>query len=176
MTRRQLLAGAALASISLPGFGAGAASTVEIAEFAPNGRPLGTREVPKVVRSDAEWRAMLSPLAYDVTRHAGTERAFTGPGWDNHADGLYRCVCCGTALFDSHTKFDSGTGWPSFWKPISSTNVRETTDHSLFEVRTAVSCKLCDAHLGHVFDDGPRPTGLRYCMNAVALHFVPRAA
>nr|WP_208414979.1 peptide-methionine (R)-S-oxide reductase MsrB [Rhizomicrobium palustre] len=129
----------------------------------------------KIRKSDAEWRAALSPLAFDVTRHEGTERAFTGPGWNNHSDGLYRCVCCETALFDARTKFESGTGWPSFYRPISRLNVRETRDTSLFEVRTAVSCARCDAHLGHVFGDGPRPTGLRYCMNAVALHFVPRA-
>lgn len=150
------------------------AETVEIAEFSPAGRRLVTRRLSKVVRPDAEWRNLLSPLAYEVTRHADTERAFTGPGWDNHGDGLYRCVCCGNALFDSHTKYDSGTGWPSFWRPIAATNVAETRDRSSFDTRTAVSCTLCDAHLGHVFSDGPRPTGLRYCMNAVALHFVPR--
>ena len=176
MTRRKLLAGAALATLSLRAIGAAAADSVEIEEFSASGQDLGTRRLPKVERSDAEWQSMLSPLAYDVTRHAGTERAFTGPGWDNHADGLYRCVCCGTALFDSHTKFDSGTGWPSFWRPIASHNVREIRDHSMFEVRIAISCALCDAHLGHVFDDGPRPTGLRYCMNAVALRFAPRTA
>lgn len=173
MTRRQFFSSAALATLSVRSF---AASTVAIADFAPSGRALGIRRLAKIERSDAEWRAMLSPLAYEVTRRAGTERAFTGAGWDNHADGLYRCVCCGTALFDSHTKFESGTGWPSFFRPIAAMNVIESRDTSLFERRTAVSCALCDAHLGHVFDDGPRPTGLRYCMNAVALHFVPRAA
>jgi methionine-R-sulfoxide reductase len=147
----------------------------EIAEFSPSGTLLGRRREAKITKSDAEWRAMLSPLAFDVTRRAGTERAFSGPGWDNHGDGLYRCVCCGTALFDSRTKYDSGTGWPSFFKPIDRENVAESRDASLFELRTAVSCALCDAHLGHVFGDGPRPTGLRYCMNAVALKFVPRA-
>jgi peptide-methionine (R)-S-oxide reductase len=152
-----------------------AATGVSVAEFSASGQALGVKPMPKLVRSDDDWRRQLSPLAYEVTRHAGTERAFTGPGWDNHADGLYRCICCGTALFDSRTKFDSGTGWPSFYRPISASNVRETRDTSLFEVRTAVSCVLCDAHLGHVFSDGPRPTGLRYCMNAAALKFVPRA-
>lgn len=148
-------------------------ATVGIAEFSASGRLLGVRRLSKVVRSDAEWRKQLSPLSYEVTRQSGTERAFTGPGWDNHANGLYRCVCCDTALFDSRTKYDSGTGWPSFWKPIAATNVIETGE-GVFEGRTAVSCALCDAHLGHVFSDGPRPTGLRYCMNAAALRFIPR--
>jgi len=174
VTRREFFSTAALAPLSMRSLAA-AAPVVVITDFSPSGRVLGTRRLPKVERSDAEWRSMLSPLAYEVTRHEATERAFTGPGWNNHGDGLYRCVCCGTALFDSRTKFDSGTGWPSFWKPIAATNVMEKRDTSLFEERTAVSCALCDAHLGHVFDDGPRPTGLRYCMNAVALRFVPRA-
>ncbi len=174
MTRRELFASATMATLFMWPLSAAGVETVEIAEFSPAGRFLGKRRLSKVVRSDAEWRNLLTPLAYEVTRQAGTERAFTGPGWDNHADGLYRCVCCGSALFDSHTKYDSGTGWPSFWRPIAATNVTETRDRSSFDTRTAVSCTLCDAHLGHVFSDGPRPTGLRYCMNAVALHFVPR--
>jgi peptide-methionine (R)-S-oxide reductase len=173
MTRRQLLVTATIATSFL--WPSRAAATVSVTEFSATGQPLGVKNLPKFVRSDAEWRAQLSSLAFEVTRHAGTEHAFTGPGWDNHADGLYRCVCCGTALFDSRTKFDSGTGWPSFYRPIAAGNIRESRDTSLFEVRTAVSCALCDAHLGHVFGDGPRPTGLRYCMNAVALKFVPRA-
>lgn len=173
MTRRQLLATATIAvGFVRPSF---AATTVPVAEFSASGQLLGVKRQPKVVRSDADWRHLLSPLAFTVTRQAGTERAFTGPGWDNHGDGIYRCICCSTALFDSHTKYDSGTGWPSFFKPIAADNVHETRDGSLLEERTAVSCALCDAHLGHVFGDGPRPTGLRYCMNAVALKFIPRA-
>ena len=123
------------------------------------------------MKSEAEWRAQLSPLAFQVARQAGTEYPFSGEYDKNHALGIYLCVCCGTALYDSRTKFESGTGWPSFWAPIAKENVLETTDSSLFMVRTAVACRLCDAHLGHVFDDGPPPTGLRYCMNSVSMRF-----
>ncbi|WP_363350057.1 peptide-methionine (R)-S-oxide reductase MsrB [Methylocystis echinoides] len=151
-----------------------AAARVDIEAFDPSGKSLGVEPVEKVVKPDAEWRAQLSALAYDVTRRDGTERAFTGPYWDAHDDGLFRCVCCDTALFDSKTKYDSGTGWPSFFAPISKINVVESVDASFGMRRVAVSCKRCDAHLGHVFTDGPRPTGLRYCMNGVALRFVPR--
>jgi len=151
------------------------AATVTIENFTASGHSAGTATVPRVVKSEAEWRAQLSPLAFEVTRHEATEPPFSGALDHNYANGLYSCVCCGTMLFDSRTKFDSGTGWPSFYQPISRLNVLESSDRSLGMVRTAVSCKRCAAHLGHVFDDGPRPTGLRYCMNSVSLVFAARA-
>lgn len=145
---------------------------VRIVQFSEAGERQDVVTVPVVVKTEAEWKQQLSPDAFEVTRRAGTEPPFTGAYWDNHAKGLYRCICCGTALFHSDTKFESGTGWPSFWQPIAKENVLENSDLSFAMVRTAVSCRLCEAHLGHVFDDGPRPTGLRYCMNSVALRFV----
>jgi peptide-methionine (R)-S-oxide reductase len=134
-----------------------------------------TTQTAKVHKSDAEWRAQLTPEQYRITREHGTERAFTGPHWDEKAPGLYACVCCGSPLFRSETKFDSGTGWPSYFEPISPEAVAEHEDRSWFMRRTEIRCATCDAHLGHVFKDGPRPTGLRYCMNGHALTFTPDA-
>ena len=132
---------------------------------------MNTKTGPKIVKSDAEWREQLTPEQYRITRKHGTERAFTGPDWDTKDDGLYRCVCCDKPLFRSETKFDSGTGWPSFYAPIEDETVSEHSDRSFFMVRTEVRCADCDAHLGHVFKDGPQPTGLRYCMNGNAMTF-----
>ena len=187
MARRTFLVGAGLAALGLvwsrvqtsgpvraEAASAGLPKMVKIVQFTDAGQRKETVALTRVEKTEDEWRKQLSPSSFDITRHAGTERAFTGELLNVHDKGVFRCICCDNALFDSSTKFESGTGWPSFWAPIAKENVLETADTS-YGVRTAVSCRLCDAHLGHVFDDGPRPTGLRYCMNSVALRFAKTA-
>ncbi|WP_446742158.1 peptide-methionine (R)-S-oxide reductase MsrB [Silvibacterium acidisoli] len=185
-TRRTflILTGATAAAVLLrPHYGlqpveakSGSPKEVKVVQFSPDGQRGETVTLPVVSKSDSEWKQQLSPAAFDVTRRAATERPYSGEYWDMHRKGIYRCICCETALFSSDTKFESGTGWPSFWQPIAKENVRESIDVTLGMQRTAVACKLCDAHLGHVFDDGPRPTGLRYCMNSLSLKFAPSAS
>jgi peptide-methionine (R)-S-oxide reductase len=189
ITRRGLIFGAATAAASgvlvgvervcLSAFAddtepEGDAGPVKIVKFADDGTRLGVCSLAQVRKNKSEWQKQLTPLQYDVTRRAATEFAFSGALYDQYAPGLYRCVDCGNALFHSNAKFDSGTGWPSFWRVIASENVREKKDFSVGVLRTEVKCTLCGAHLGHVFTDGPEPTGLRYCMNSAALRFVSR--
>jgi peptide-methionine (R)-S-oxide reductase len=167
---------AAAAAGSLSAFGTAKKQTVKIVEFDASGIRTGVVEVEKIEKPDAEWRKQLTSEQYQITRQAGTEIPGTGKYANNHADGLYHCICCNTVLFDSKTKFESGTGWPSFYQPVAKENVKSNTDTSHGMTRDEVLCSRCDAHLGHVFDDGPPPTHLRFCMNSASLNFFPRGS
>ena len=170
MDRRNFLLSITTTAVLLP-WTRGRASDVEIIDFSDDGRRKGAVRVPKVSRSEADWRSQLSAESFEITRRHGTERPFTGAYWNLHDKGMFRCICCGNALFSSAAKFDSGTGWPSFWEPIAEQNVHNgKPSHGYTD--SEVTCVRCDAHLGDLFDDGPKPTGLRYCIDSVALRFV----
>lgn len=177
MNRRQFATGLALCGTGACSAVYGAAREtkrgrrVKLVEFTEKGERKGVVEVDKVVKTDEEWRKQLSPAQYEVTRQKGTERAFTGALYKVRDKGIYNCVCCGNALFHSDTKYESGTGWPSFYAPIAKENVATETDLAHGMRRVEVLCAKCDAHLGHVFEDGPKPTGLRYCMNSASMTF-----
>jgi peptide-methionine (R)-S-oxide reductase len=173
MNRRNFLS----SGIALGAFAA--LSRFPIASAASNLKDAKSKQdtsgsIKKIIKTDEEWRRLLTPEQYNVTRQKGTEAPYTSPLNNIHEEGIFECVSCDLALFSSKTKFDSHTGWPSFWAPIARQNVREEVDNSLSETRTEVLCARCDAHLGHVFEDGPKPTGLRYCMNGVAMKFVKK--
>ena len=185
VTRRVFLAGGAAAAagvaffsfrkepvVEASGGGSQTPKMVTVVNFSDDGKSLGKETIPQVVKTDAEWKEQLGKNSFDITRRADTEMAYTGATWNEHRKGIFRCICCNLALFSSTTKFDSGTGWPSFWEPIAKENVGVAGDNSLGMERTEVKCKLCNAHLGHVFPDGPPPTGLRYCMNSASMKFV----
>jgi peptide-methionine (R)-S-oxide reductase len=185
-TRRAFLAGSAVTAAGLAGLWIFRTPTVEagavvhgepgqvtIVEFSNDGKQTGKGKVAKVVKTDAEWLQQLGKNSYQIARKADTEMPYSGGEvYKEHGDGVYRCICCDTALFNAKTKFESGTGWPSFWAPIAKENIIERSDASIGMLRTEVVCRLCEGHLGHVFDDGPQPTGMRYCMNAASMKFL----